>query len=369
MRKRSIDRYSFKGFRSQRNNHLNHTRISLLTLLLAGLLIASGAAPGLSAPRVGENDIRLTGPAIAPVDSRYATVQAARRTLLGHAHLPIDPILYGEWTVLNAGSTVRAIHVTVLRTGKVLLLAGSGNDATNLASGTFTGQLWDPATNTIRNVPPPWDMFCAGHLVEPDGNVLIMGGTISYPVNGNGVWRGSNRAYRFNVVAERWEALSSMSRGRWYPTAVQDPTGNDILVYSGRDETGAAVRVPEAYNRDTRRWRNLPAMTFPLYPGLLWTAKGQLFFSGAATGTTNLSAGLLSPYTGAYNPIAGGIDMTTRNGAATVFAGAAQDQLAWLVGGGFPATNTTVLTDLRADNPVSSGAPDSQGVCLGGQPT
>jgi hypothetical protein len=148
-----------------------------------------------------------------------------------------------------------------------------------------------------------------------------------------------------------------MLSGRWYPTAVQDPSGDKILVYSGLDEYGILVNRPEFYSHMSNSWTDLPPIELPLYPGLLWTSNDELFFSGAATGQTNLTAGLISPYTGSFRAVPGGVNMTTRFGAATVFAGAAQDQLAWLVGGGFPATDSTVLTDLKATDPVSVAGP------------
>jgi hypothetical protein len=286
------------------------------------------------------------------------------RNTAGAAAESLDPALYGQWTTIAHGDTVGPIHVTLLYTGKVLILAGSGNNPDNMAQGSFTGELWNPVTNKTSRVRPPWDMFCAGHLVEPDGNVIIMGGTLAYPADDDHPWTGSNKVYRFNTKIEqwevgfpRWEALPSMISGRWYPTAVQDPTGDKVLVYSGLDEYGDFANTPESYSRTSNSWSTLPDFPLPLYPGLLWTSKDELFFSGAASGQTDLPAGLLSPYTGAFKAVSGGVNMTTRNGAATVFAGAAQDQLAWLVGGGFPATDSTVLTDLGAADPVSVVGP------------
>src|SRR4029077_3286128 len=88
-----------------------------------------------------------------------------------------------------------------------------------------------------------------------------------------------------------------------------------------------------------------------------WTSKDQIFFSGASSVQTNLPVGLLSPFTGVYKNITGGTQMTTRAAAATVFAGAVQNQLAWLAGGGFPAVSSTVLTDLTQAQPVSVPGP------------
>jgi Domain of unknown function (DUF1929)/Kelch motif len=198
-------------------------------------------------------------------------------------------------------------------------------------------------------------MFCGGHVVEPDGNVLVMGGTTRYPDEGG--FEGSNETYRFNVATSTWRKIASMHKGRWYPTAILDPTGEKVLVYAGKDENGAAASTAEVYDRLAGTWSFLPWRAFPLYPGMLWTSKDQIFFSGASTGSTKVPVGLLSPYTGVYKKITGGIQMTTRAGAATVFAGAVQNQLAWLAGGGFPAVSSTVLTDLTQAQPVSVVGP------------
>jgi hypothetical protein len=304
------------------------------------------------------------------VDKRYASPEAARSQLLGHRSRKtrrsgaltastldgLDPAVYGQWTTLGYRTTVRAIHVTLLRTGKVLLAAGSGNFKPDFAAGSFKAELWDPTDNSLVEVPPPGDMFCAGHVVEPDGNVLVMGGTIAYPAAGVG-YKGSNKTYRFNVDTNTWEEKASMLKGRWYPTAILDPTGTKVLVYSGTDENGNVPRTNEVYDRLADTWSFLPARQFPLYPGMLWTSKDQIFFSGASSTKTSKATGLLSPFTGGFKQVTGGIDMTRRAAAATVFAGAVQNQVAWLAGGGFPASSSTVVTDLSQAQPVSVPGP------------
>jgi hypothetical protein len=294
---------------------------------------------------------------VAPVDKRYASKDVARGQLKGYRaagtslSTGLDPAVYGQWTTLGYTTKVRGIHVTLLHTGKVLLAAGSGNFDVDFHAGSFTAELWDPTDNSLVEVPPPWDMFCAGHVVEPDGNVLVMGGTTRYPDQGG--FEGSNKTYRFDVATSTWQAKASMRKGRWYPTAILDPTGKKVLVYSGRDEAGVdGNRINEVYDRLADTWSLLPPKGFPLYPGILWTSKDQIFFSGAATASNTLPVGLLSPFTGHYTNILGGTEMTRRAAAATVFAGAVQNQLAWLAGGGFPAVSSTLLTDLTQAQPV-----------------
>jgi hypothetical protein len=91
---------------------------------------------------------------------------------------------YGHWAHLPvpAGFRVNAIHAALLSTGKVLIIAGSGNNRDNFEAGTFRSVLYDPARDTFSEVPTPTDVFCAGHTFLPNGNLLIAGGTKSYEV-------------------------------------------------------------------------------------------------------------------------------------------------------------------------------------------
>jgi hypothetical protein len=92
----------------------------------------------------------------------------------------------GRWQVLElpTGFKLNAIHAAMLPTGKVLLIAGSGNDTRQFAAGTFKTLVWDPTKGTGRSaftlVTTPTDVFCGGHTVLPDGELLVAGGTQAY---------------------------------------------------------------------------------------------------------------------------------------------------------------------------------------------
>jgi hypothetical protein len=90
----------------------------------------------------------------------------------------------GHWSILDVPEDmeVNAIHAALLRTGKVLLIAGSGNDRQQFDAGEFETLLWDPKTDDFKRIHTPSDMFCAGHVFLPDGNLLIAGGTRRYEV-------------------------------------------------------------------------------------------------------------------------------------------------------------------------------------------
>ncbi|MFI9201207.1 galactose oxidase-like domain-containing protein [Streptomyces sp. NPDC053048] len=91
---------------------------------------------------------------------------------------------YGYWRIAGMPKKfqVNSIHATLLPTGKVLLIAGSGNSIKLFQGGTFKSTLWDPVNNTFRKIPTPKDMFCGGHTQLPDGRLLIAGGTARYEV-------------------------------------------------------------------------------------------------------------------------------------------------------------------------------------------
>jgi hypothetical protein len=91
---------------------------------------------------------------------------------------------YGFWQIINLPNDVRvnAIHAALLDTGKLLIIAGSGNDVKQFAAGTFKTLVFDPATGATKVVPTPTDVFCAGHAFLPDGKLLVAGGTLRYEV-------------------------------------------------------------------------------------------------------------------------------------------------------------------------------------------
>ncbi|MER6343224.1 kelch motif-containing protein [Streptomyces sp. NPDC001595] len=88
----------------------------------------------------------------------------------------------GLWKIVDFPEEYRqnTIHAALLRTGKVLLVAGSGNNQDNFDAKKFDTRVWDPVKNTIKKVPTPNDLFCTGHTQLANGNLLIAGGTKRY---------------------------------------------------------------------------------------------------------------------------------------------------------------------------------------------
>lgn len=137
-----------------------HRARRLLTVPL-GVLLA-GAVIAVNVPTVGT---ALAG--------RYHQYQITR---------PAYEARYGLWVKLDipAKFRVNGIHSTLLHNGDVLIMAGSGNNQAFFDAGTFKTLLLNPVTMQERLIPTPWDLFCAGHVELPDGNILVAGGTARY---------------------------------------------------------------------------------------------------------------------------------------------------------------------------------------------
>ena len=83
--------------------------------------------------------------------------------------------LQGQWSVASYQMPINPVHAALLKNGKVLVVAGSGNClplSVRLSSGRA---LWaangsgallvDPTTGAITQFTFAWDMFCNGMLV------------------------------------------------------------------------------------------------------------------------------------------------------------------------------------------------------------
>jgi hypothetical protein len=112
---------------------------------------------------------------------------------------------YGLWVKLNIPAKIRVngINSTLLYNGDVLIMAGSGNNQAFFNAGSFKTLLLNPVTMHAQLIPTPWDLFCAGHVELPNGNILIAGGTARYenlnPTNAAGSMTVVN-----NDTAQPW---------------------------------------------------------------------------------------------------------------------------------------------------------------------
>jgi Domain of unknown function (DUF1929) len=141
----------------------------------------------------------------------------------------------GLWVKLNipAKFRVNGIHSTLLYNGDVLIMAGSGNNQALFDAGTFKTVLLNPVTMHEQLIPTPWDLFCAGHIELPDGNILIAGGTARYE-NLNPVYPAGS----MTVVSTDTTRSRTLPRG----TIFTAPDG-------ARFAAASAVTIPRATTR------------------------------------------------------------------------------------------------------------------------
>ena len=172
--------------------------------------------------------------AASVVAANVPTVGAALANWYHHYEItrPAYEARYGLWVKLNipAKFRVNGIHATLLYNGDVLIMAGSGNNQAFFKARSFKTLLLNPVTMREQLIPTPWDLFCAGHIELPDGNILIAGGTARYenlhPTNAAGSMTVIN-----NDTVQAW----TLPRGTIF-------TARD----GARFASAFAVRVPRA---------------------------------------------------------------------------------------------------------------------------
>ncbi|OJF15843.1 radical copper oxidase GlxA [Couchioplanes caeruleus] len=142
---------------------------------------------------------------------------------------------YGHWAGLSVPRDFRinAIHAALLNTGKVLIIAGSGNNRDAFEAGTFRTVIYDPASEKFTEVPTPTDVFCAGHTFLPNGNLLVAGGTKDYEVLPEDI------EHAYGVMKLKNESVAGGPREFPKGTKVVAPDGD---VYETRED----VTLPAA---------------------------------------------------------------------------------------------------------------------------
>ena len=158
----------------------------------------------------------------------------------------------GRWSIYQADLPNRTIHSTLLRDGRVLLIAGSGNSVEDFNAGRLKTSVWNPTTGTFTDVPTPVDMFCAGHVTLADGRVLIQGGTKNFPRPG---WRAELRwtEEQLHLQSRRrmqYTRINDAIEGHWYPTLTKLENGNIWMAGGLKENSDGAVD-----HRDVRRGR------------------------------------------------------------------------------------------------------------------
>jgi len=264
-----------------------------------------------------------------------------------------QPNVTGQWSVLPYTMPINPIHVGLMRTGKILVVAGSENDPTVTIN---RAAVYDPATGQIVVQTIPWDLFCNGLSFMPDGRALIAGGNLRY-----NPFRGIKTTTVFDPVTEKFIQVQDMARGRWYPTVVGFADGR-MATFSGWLEGGGTNNALEIYTNPNGWSQEYYAPFTPgLYPWLHLLPDGRIFMSGS-----NVASNIFNPATNSWQTDVAATnypcnppftDCSPRErvyGSSVLLPLSAADN--WrarimVAGGDNPATATAEIIDLSQPNP------------------
>jgi len=241
-----------------------------------------------------------------------------------------DPSAVGQFSSLMNWND-NPTHAVLLSNGKVLWWGSFANGG--------KPQIFEPvsSTNTVAT-PPGYNIFCGGHSVLGNGQVLVTGGDSALNT-------GVANASLYDPVSGNWTFLPNMNAGRWYPTNTTLPNG-DVVVTSGEiSPTLGTDALPQVWQVSRGTWRDLTTaqLVLALYPEMYVTPNGTLFYAGPTSPSRYLdTTGTGSWTTGPslnFSPRGYGPSVMYDNGKIMV------------VGGGPGPTATAEIINLNAPAP------------------
>jgi Concanavalin A-like lectin/glucanases superfamily/Domain of unknown function (DUF1929)/Bacterial Ig domain/Glyoxal oxidase N-terminus/Fibronectin type III domain len=254
-----------------------------LRLYVNGVVVASRSLTGPLLPstgpvRVGGNsvwgeffqgsidEVRIYNRALTQTQ-----IQTDMTTPLGLAPPPPPPPgadVVGEWSPVVDWPLV-AIHMSLLPTGQVMMWDGFGFNP-------GSARLWDPSTGNFTSEANIPNIFCSGHVLLPDGRLLVAGGHVAVDV-------GIRDATIFDAVAGSWTSGAQMAFARWYPTVTALPDGRALVMSGNQNCSTCNADTPEVYDPTAGTWTRLNSArrTIPLYPFNFILPDGRLLVGGS----------------------------------------------------------------------------------------
>jgi hypothetical protein len=264
-----------------------------------------------------------------------------------------QPQVTGQWVTLPYTMPINPIHMGLLHTGKVLIVAGSENNPTEHNLRLSKAAVWDLGGGNLtqgvitRTEDLTWDVFCNGWAFFRDGRCLIIGGTLQYDP-----FYGEPRTTVFDPLVEKFSQMQYMANGRWYATGIVLPDAR-IMTFSGYNETGVVNNTVEFYTVGSGWSSPFTAPFSPnLYPWLHVLPDGRVFNSGG------------SPYSNMFNPstqtwtvhfanTSTGLNRTYGNSVLLPLLPPNYGARVMILGGGVPnATATTEIIDFSKPTPA-----------------
>jgi hypothetical protein len=255
----------------------------------------------------------------------------------------------GQWRTLTNQTPINPIHVALMNNGDVLIVAGSGNVATET---NYQAAVWDSGSQTFLTRALAWDMFCNGMVVLHDGRVFVNGGNLQYDP-----FFGEPRNAVFDPATGLFTNVQNMAHGRWYPTVTTLGDGR-VMTFSGLSETGGTNSAVEIYTVGSGWSPEYPAgWTPPLYPRMHLSTDGRVFYAGSGRGSR-----FFNPATNTWTAVVATTNFTgSRSYGTSVLlpltpANGYRPRV-MILGGASPATASTEIIDLSAPTPAWAYGP------------
>jgi hypothetical protein len=179
---------------------------------------------------------------------------------------------FGTWSLgTPAPGHLLAVHSTLLRNGKILVIGGSSYNCC-FTWGHEDARLYDIASGTWSAsplaTPAPYgadlDAFCSAHVHDDRGGVIFQGGLLGYgPLNTHGIPSSA----RYDPSTGTFSAISG-GIPHWYPTLVAGVDATFIFPGRGTQPDGTANCAGPEFQR-------LP------YGGNAWTMTGTTMLTKA----------------------------------------------------------------------------------------
>lgn len=185
----------------------------------------------------------------------------------------------GEWRTNANPWGVLAIHMILLPNKSLLIFNRSRPDT---GESTFGNNVVSPGTNGyyedyVSLTPPEIneeerELFCAGHTLDENGNVVIAGGHGATWTAGDGHGIRDVWLLKWNGTYE-WQRMQDMANGRWYPTVIQTPDRTFMTLmgtFCSSSSEEALHDCPEHSNNSIVRnrapdlWTLIPGSTNPV---------------------------------------------------------------------------------------------------------
>jgi hypothetical protein len=272
------------------------------------------------------------------------TQNSTTRAILAFAFLSIALLSACPWANAQEPSAVgqfsplmewyyNPTHAVLLPSGDVLWWPSFLNGD--------TPRIWNPLTNVITHVPPVgYNIFCGGHSILPNGQVLITGGDAAIALI------GVPNASILDPVAQTWTALPNMNEGRFYPTNTVLANG-DVVVTSGEISPAEGNDpLPQVWQISSSSWQDLTTaqLLLPNYPEMYLTPSGTIFYAGPSSPSQYLD----TTGTGAWT-IGPNMNFTPRDYGPSVMFNNGQIMA---VGGGGTPTATAEIINLNSPVPA-----------------